>query len=106
MITTLLTAAVIACSTPTAPVIVEQIALTHGWKGDQVACMKEIIRLESRWNPHAKNRHSSAYGLFQMLNEKHGSSAFIQIINGSAYIAHRYKTPCKALIFHSSKGYY
>lgn len=85
---------------------VASFASLEGWHGEQLACLNEIVRLESRWNPKADNKKSSAYGLFQVLGTKKGSSITSQVVKGVTYIKHRYRTPCRALVFHSRRGYY
>lgn len=85
---------------------VAAFAALEGWHGEQLACLNEIVRLESRWNPKAKNPHSSAYGLFQVLKTPKGTPLVTQVAKGVAYIKHRYKTPCRALVYHSRRGHY
>lgn len=85
---------------------VAAFAALEGWQGDQLSCLNEIVRLESRWNPKADNKHSSAYGLFQVLKTPQGTPLTTQVIKGIAYIKHRYKTPCRALVYHSRHGHY
>jgi hypothetical protein len=85
---------------------VKGYALARGWQGDQLKCLNEIVRLESRWNPKADNPHSTAHGLFQVLGTKKGTGVVAQVIKGLDYIEHRYSTPCSALVFHSRHGYY
>ena len=81
-------------------------AALNGWQGEELACLNEIVRLESRWNPKADNPRSSAYGLFQVLGTKKGTPLVTQVLKGVAYVKHRYKTPCRALVFHSRRGFY
>jgi len=61
---------------------------------------------ESRWDYTANNRHSSAYGIPQMLNMPENTSVTNQITLGLNYIKHRYGTPTKALAFHNRHGWY
>ena len=68
-------------------------------------CVSDLWYKESRWNPKAKSKTSSAYGIPQLLNLK-SKDPFTQIDKGLIYIKARYKTACNALAFHSKKGYY
>jgi hypothetical protein len=68
-------------------------------------CLDELLHKESRWNYKAKNPKSSAFGLFQMLNNKE-KDPIKQIDKGLKYIEHRYGTACKALAHHKLKGWY
>jgi hypothetical protein len=68
-------------------------------------CLDELLHKESRWNYKAKNPKSSAFGLFQMLNNKE-KDPIKQIDKGLKYIEHRYGTACKALAHHKIKGWY
>jgi hypothetical protein len=61
---------------------------------------------ESRWDYKAKNRHSTAFGIPQMLNMPKDTPMVKQIDLGLKYIKHRYGTPSKALAFHNRHGYY
>ena len=61
---------------------------------------------ESRWDYTANNRHSSAYGIPQMLNMSEDTPMVEQINMGLRYIAHRYGSPSKALAFHNRYGWY
>lgn len=69
-------------------------------------CLDELLHKESRWNYKAKNTKSSAFGLFQMLNNKE-KDPIKQIDKGLRYIEHRYSgSACKALAHHKLKGWY
>ncbi len=73
---------------------------------EQFYCVDELVFKESRWNPKAKNKNSSAYGLFQLLKSKE-SDPIKQIDNGLKYIKHRYQgCACTALAHHKAKGWY
>jgi hypothetical protein len=61
---------------------------------------------ESRWDYTANNKHSSAYGIPQMLKMPEDTPMVEQINMGLRYIAHRYGSPSKALAFHNSNGWY
>ena len=68
-------------------------------------CLELLWNRESRWDPRANNPKSSAYGIPQMLRLKL-LDPYRQIDAGLKYIAHRYKTPCKAWAHHQRKGHY
>ena len=61
---------------------------------------------ESRWDPTARNKHSSAFGIPQILGMAHDTKMPDQIRLGLKYIAHRYGTPTQALAFHERNGWY
>jgi hypothetical protein len=71
----------------------------------QYLCLEKLWYLESKWNPRADNKRSTAYGIPQLLNLK-TNDPYKQIDAGLKYIAHRYGTPCKALTFHLKTGHY
>jgi hypothetical protein len=71
----------------------------------QYLCLEKLWYLESKWNPRADNKHSTAYGIPQLLKLK-VNNPYKQIDAGLKYIAHRYGKPCKALTFHLKHGYY
>ena len=72
---------------------------------NEYLCLEKLWYLESRWNPRAANKSSTAYGIPQLLKLK-TNDPYKQIDAGLKYIAHRYGTPCKALTFHKKHGYY
>lgn len=72
---------------------------------NEYLCLEKLWYLESRWNPRAANKHSTAYGIPQLLKLK-TKDPYKQIDAGLKYIAHRYGTSCKALTFHKKHGYY
>jgi len=72
---------------------------------DEFYCIDELWHKESRWKPDAKNPHSSAYGIPQLLKMKE-RNGFKQIDIGLQYVKHRYQTPCNALAHHRLKGWY
>ena len=70
---------------------------------------KSLSRLwgkESGWNHTAKNPHSSAYGVAQVLNTPRNSTIEQQINRGLKYIVHRYGTPERAWAFWKKNGWY
>jgi hypothetical protein len=71
----------------------------------QYLCLEQLWYLESKWNPRADNKRSSAYGIPQLLKLKI-NNPYKQIDAGLKYIAHRYGTPCKALAYHLKTGHY
>ena len=71
----------------------------------QYRCLVDLWTMESHWNSRADNKHSTAYGIPQVLGMKE-TNPYKQIDIGLAYITKRYKLPCKALAHHKRKGYY
>ena len=71
----------------------------------QYLCLEQLWHLESKWNPLADNKRSTAYGIPQLLKLK-TKDPYKQIDAGLKYIAHRYGTPCKALAYHTKTGHY
>ena len=71
----------------------------------QYRCLELLWNNESRWDPRAANPKSSAYGIPQMLRLKI-LDPYRQIDMGLKYIAHKHRTPCRALAFHQSRGWY
>ena len=61
---------------------------------------------ESAWNHRAKNPHSSAYGIAQVLGTPIGSTIEYQINKGLKYIVHRYDKPTNAWAFWQRNGWY
>jgi len=68
-------------------------------------CLVVLWRMESKWLPTAKNKHSSAYGIPQLLKMTE-RNPYKQIDLGLKYIAYRYGNPCKALDHHKKVGHY
>ena len=71
----------------------------------QYLCLEQLWMLESKWNPRANNKRSTAYGIPQLLKLKI-KDPYLQIDAGLKYIAHRYGTPCKAMAYHKKHGHY
>jgi len=71
----------------------------------QYRCLVTLCRMESQWNPKAKNLKSSAYGIPQLLKMTE-RNPYKQIDLGLKYIAYRYGNPCKALDHHRKVGHY
>ena len=72
----------------------------------EFVCIEKLWTKESNWRSKAKNKHSSAYGIPQLLNMKE-TNPYKQIDLGLKYIDNRYKgDACKALAHHNKKGWY
>ena len=71
----------------------------------QYLCLEKLWHLESKWNPLADNKRSTAFGIPQLLKLK-TKDPYKQIDAGLIYIAKRHLNPCRALAFHSKHGYY
>ncbi len=74
----------------------------------QYRCLVTLWRLESNWNPKAKNLKSSAFGIPQLLKMTE-TNPYKQIDLGLKYITHHriYKgDTCKALDRHKRVGHY
>lgn len=94
--------------TPTDPrtYVRQRASRDRGWRGSEWTCLRDLIQRESSWRLHAKNPHSSARGLFQMLRQRPNMSLADQTRIGLRYIAHRHHTPCQAIAFHDRHGWY
>lgn len=77
-----------------------------GWTYSEWRAFAEIIYRESRWDPHAQNKHSSAYGLFQILKMRKGTPLEQQTTAAIRYIKSRYGSPIAALRHHDQHGWY
>ena len=75
------------------------------WDKEQRVCIYKLFTKESRFDHFAKNKHSTAFGIGQVLGEK-SKSPEIQILHAYKYIEHRYSIPCRALAFHIRHKYY
>lgn len=71
----------------------------------QYRCLVTLWRIESQWSPTAKNKHSTAYGIPQLLKMTE-RNPYKQIDLGLKYIVKRYGNPCKALDHHKKVGHY
>jgi hypothetical protein len=86
----------------------------YGLSTSQFSCVDNIWEHESRWNVHADNPYSSAYGIPQALPGSKMSSAGpdwqnsaeTQIRWGLNYIAERYGSACSAWSFKQAHGWY
>ena len=73
-----------------------------GW-----ACLDRLTYRESRWELDAKNPHSSARGLFQMLRMPAGLTPLEQYERVRRYLDRRYNgSPCDALESSLRRGWY
>jgi len=77
-----------------------------GWSNGEWKSLLKLWTRESRWDPSAKNPHSTAFGIAQMLNTPHDSTIIEQVNSGLIYIKHRYKSPTMALKHHYRTGWY
>ena len=68
-------------------------------------CVDLLWTKESQWNPRSDNKHSTAYGIPQLLKMKE-RDPFKQIDKGLRYIQHRHSTPCEAWAYWKKKGHY
>jgi len=88
--------------------------IKRGWSSHQHSCLVKLWNKESGWNPRAHNSSSGAHGIPQALPASKMRSAGsdyltngkTQIRWGIGYIEGRYGTPCSALDFHNSHGWY
>ena len=72
----------------------------------EFVCLEKLWTKESNWRYKAKNKHSSAYGIPQLLNMKE-TNPYKQIDLGLRYIDKRYKgDACAAWQHWRSKGWY
>ena len=72
----------------------------------EFVCLEKLWTKESNWRSKAKNKHSSAYGIPQLLNMKE-TNPYEQIDLGLRYIDKRYKgNACAAWQHWRSKGWY
>lgn len=93
---------------------VQSIAKEYGWgEGEQWEALSWIIQKESSWNINAQNKRSTAYSLFQFLDQTWKSYGCVKnndVDNvtrcGIKYIQKRYGTPVEAKAHHLKKGWY
>lgn len=72
----------------------------------EFVCINNLWTAENRsWDPYAKNKKSSAYGIPQLLHLKE-RNPYVQMDLGYKYIMHRYKSACKAWAYWQLKGHY
>jgi len=79
-----------------------------GWGLSGYKCLINIGESESHWNPKAKNPHSTAYGIGQLLIETSSDPAE-QVRNFIRYLEYRYPSAnpaCTGWRFHLAHGWY
>ncbi len=93
---------------------VQAIAGEYGWgNGEQWEALSWIIQKESGWRVDAQNPKSTAFSLFQFLDQTWKSYGCVknnEVENvtrcGIKYIQKRYGSPIGAKAFHLKKGWY
>lgn len=88
--------------------------LVVGWNSREFGCLNRLWTGESNWRTMAKNRRSGAYGIPQALpghkmrtaGRDWKTNPDTQIRWGVKYIKVKYGTPCKAMKFKRSHGWY
>jgi len=80
---------------------------------EEYVALHELIMRESSWNPDARNRKSTAYGLGQLLDQtwdlvgiEKSDDFRIQLIAAHKYVMQRYGSWVKALEHHKQNGWY
>lgn len=93
--------------------IVQSVAAGYGWAtGVQWTDLNLLVMSESGYRNNAQNPTSTAYGIFQFLDDTwkpYGpktSNAMLQAVYGLHYVKDRYGTPSEAWAFHLANGYY
>ena len=85
----------------------EQLNTVFGKKAkNEWQALTKLWGKESAWNWKAKNPHSSAYGIAQILGTPFDSTIEYQVNMGIKYIVHRYETPTNAWEFWKRNGWY
>lgn len=93
----------------------QQIAANKfGWTGSEWTCYDKLIMSESKWDPHATNPTSGAYGIPQSLPGNKMASVgadwrtnpATQIQWGLNYVKQVYGTPCSAWSFKQGHNWY
>jgi hypothetical protein len=81
--------------------------------GTQFGCLDALWKKESGWRPNAKNPHSSAYGIPQLLTAtwsatgiNRTANGFRQVDAGLVYIEAAYGSPCGAWSHSRATGWY
>jgi hypothetical protein len=77
----------------------------YHWGKKEFQCLNEIWTHESHWNSKAKNPHSTAMGIAQLITETNPKPTQ-QIRDGMRYVVYRYGTPCKAWAFWKRNYWY
>ena len=68
-------------------------------------CVELLWNAESKWNPKANNKKSTAFGIPQLLKMTE-TNPYFQIDLGLKYIHKRYGSTCKAWAKHKAVGHY
>ena len=76
------------------------------WNRSEWVALDKLWTKESNWRKEAKNKHSSAGGIPQILGLNPKTPAPHQIERGLEYIVHRYDKPSIAWAHWRSKGWY
>lgn len=87
--------------------VAKQQMAAYGWdSGPQWSALDQLVDHESSWNPTAQNPTSTAYGLYQFLDQTWAtvggsktSDPSLQSLYGARYIADRYGNPAAAWAF-------
>jgi len=69
-------------------------------------CAVKIAFKESRYRLKAKNKHSSARGVWQLMWGQPHWSIFKQASEANKYVQHRYGSWCKAYRFHQERNWF
>lgn len=85
--------------------LIKLYAYTKLIDSKQFHCLDLLWTRESHWNSKAKNKHSSAFGIPQLLKMKE-KDPFKQVDLGLKYIKSRYSHPCQAWKHWSKVGHY
>ncbi len=68
-------------------------------------CVELLWNAESKWNPKANNKKSTAFGIPQLLKMTE-TDPYLQIDLGLKYIKSRHQTPCQAWAKFKAVGHY
>ena len=68
-------------------------------------CVELLWNAESKWNPKANNKKSTAFGIPQLLKLTE-TNPYLQIDLGLKYISSRHKTPCQAWAYFKKVKHY
>ena len=68
-------------------------------------CVELLWNAESKWNPKANNKKSTAFGIPQLLKMTE-TNPYLQIDLGLKYISARHKTPCQAWAYFKKVKHY
>lgn len=94
--------------------IVRTHASQYGWgSGAEWQALETLVYRESSWRPDAQNPTSTAFGLFQWLDQTwigYGCTKTTDVDHqaecGMRYIEKRYGSPSKAMEFHDKNNWY